>query len=245
MKVSVITPVMNGARTIQRAIDSVLRQSYTDIEYIIVDGKSSDGTLDIIHQYGSAISKVISEEDAGIYDAMNKGIREANGEIVGILNSDDFYFEWTVEDVVNVFNSGGCGIVYGNLLKVEENSVVCNMEIVRPSGGPEMLPKKPVIFHPGAFIRKDIYNDIGCYDDTFRLIADYEFYLRAYTEGVDFKYTESTLSGFAMGGRSSSCYKFWEGFRLIRRYRLPRNWENIVKLSKCIFKKLIAHLRIN
>src|SRR3954468_19546675 len=92
MKVSIITVVYNNEKTISHAVDSVLSQDYGDIEYIVVDGNSKDGTMDVLRGYGNRISKLISEKDKGLYDAMNKGIRAATGDVVGILNSDDFFY---------------------------------------------------------------------------------------------------------------------------------------------------------
>jgi len=104
MKVSIITVVWNNAKTIKDAIDSVLSQTYEDIEYIVVDGASTDGTVEIVQSYGEKIDKFVSEKDNGLYDAMNKGIALATGDIVGILNSDDFYIDkYVIEKIVKEF----------------------------------------------------------------------------------------------------------------------------------------------
>ena len=115
MKISIITVVWNNKETIKDAIDSVLSQTYKNIEYIIVDGASSDGTVDIIKGYGDKITKFISEPDKGLYDAMNKGLSLATGDIVGILNSDDFYIdEFVIEKVVNEFKEKQVDSVYAD-----------------------------------------------------------------------------------------------------------------------------------
>lgn len=122
MKVSIITVVWNNADTIKDAIESVLNQTYKNIEYIIVDGGSTDGTIEIIQSYGNKISKFISEKDEGIYDAMNKGIKLATGDIVGILNSDDFYkSNDVIETVVREFISKDIDCLYGDLEYVDKN----------------------------------------------------------------------------------------------------------------------------
>ena len=119
MKISIITVVWNNATTIKDAIDSVISQTYENIEYIIIDGASTDGTVKIVKSYGDKISKFISEKDKGLYDAMNKGIAQATGDIVGILNSDDFYIdEFVIEKVVKEFEEKKCDSVYADLIYV-------------------------------------------------------------------------------------------------------------------------------
>ncbi|WP_348653120.1 glycosyltransferase family 2 protein, partial [uncultured Sulfurimonas sp.] len=124
MKISIITVVWNNKETIKDAIDSVLSQTYENIEYIIVDGASTDGTVDIVQSYGDKISKFISEKDKGLYDAMNKGIGLATGDIVGILNSDDFYIdEFVIEKVVKEFEDMKCDSVFADLVFVKPENL--------------------------------------------------------------------------------------------------------------------------
>ena len=119
-KISIVTISYNSSKTIRDTIDSVISQDYENIEYIIIDGKSTDDTIDIIKSYGDKISHLISEEDDGLYDAMNKGIRAATGDVVGILNSDDFYYtNHVVSDVAEVFIFNDVDAVYGDLLYVD------------------------------------------------------------------------------------------------------------------------------
>ena len=113
--VSIITVVYNGEKHIEQTINSVLNQTYSNIEYIIIDGDSTDNTLNIIKKYEDKIAHFISEKDSGIYNAMNKGLALTKGEIISILNADDYYFENTLQQVVDIFSTSQSDIVYGNM----------------------------------------------------------------------------------------------------------------------------------
>ena len=129
MKISIITVVRNNASTIKDTIDSVLKQTYSNVEYIVIDGSSTDGTIEIIQGYKKYIKKFISEKDKGVYDAMNKGINLATGDVIGLLNGDDVYFDETVlQNVANAFKKNESDCVYGDLYYVERNNLD---EIVR------------------------------------------------------------------------------------------------------------------
>ncbi len=124
MKISIITITYNSEKTLDDTIKSVLSQNYNDIEYIIVDGNSKDSTIDIVKSYGDKISKFVSEKDSGIYDAMNKGLHLATGDVVGILNSDDVYFdEHVIEKVMHEFQKENVDSVYGDLYYVKPENV--------------------------------------------------------------------------------------------------------------------------
>ncbi len=181
MNISIITPTYNSAATIQDTIESVLSQTYRNVEYIIVDGASKDGTTDIIASYGDKVAKFISEKDGGIYDAMNKGVLLAAGDIVGILNSDDFYaYADAIKDVVDAFESDAdIGIVYGDLLYIDAKDTT---KTVRVWGSGDY---KDGLFesgwhppHPSFFVRKSIYDKYGIFNTDFKIAADYELMLR-------------------------------------------------------------------
>lgn len=181
MKISIITPSFNSGKTIERTIKSVINQIGVDLEYIIVDGASTDNTLDIVNKYKDRISSVISEKDKGIYDAMNKGVAKASGEIVGILNSDDFYNNHEVlKQVVECFAKNNCDACYGDLTyfnEGEEGKVVRfwragKFDINKMNYG--WVPP-----HPTFFVKKDVYRKIGDYRLDLSIAADYEFMLRA------------------------------------------------------------------
>ena len=152
-KVSVITVVYNSVDTIEQTIQSVLNQTYKNIEYIIIDGLSTDGTQKIIEQYLDCIAYFISEKDNGIYDAMNKGIRKASGDIIGIINSDDWYAEDAVENIVDCFKQNDVGLVYGNIIDVFQNGE----QKERLKEPLENMWHQMSVPHPSTFIKRSRY----------------------------------------------------------------------------------------
>ena len=196
--VSIITVCFNSERTIEQTIRSVLNQTYKGIEYIIVDGKSTDGTLDIINKYSVQIAKIVSEPDEGLYHAMNKGISMATGNIVGIINSDDWYEPYTVEEVVQCFDETNADIVYGDLLEVGVDKttlmVLKNIEDLR---GNLKIP------HPTFFIKKEVYDVYGKFDLQYKIAADLDLALRLLNKGLKFERIKKVLANFRIGGISS------------------------------------------
>lgn len=180
MKVSIITVCYNSKEFIQHAIDSVLNQTYSNIEYIIIDGNSTDGTVDIIKSYGDKISKFVSEKDKGIYDAMNKGLSYVTGDIVGILNSDDFYISNTIiSEIVAQFNTNACDALFADLIFVDRNNTDKQVRYWK---------SKPYISgsfnqgwhpsHPTFFVKNEFYQNFGLFNCTLKLAADFELMLR-------------------------------------------------------------------
>ncbi|MBO5057623.1 MAG: glycosyltransferase [Lachnospiraceae bacterium] len=199
MNVSIITVSFNSEKTIEQTIQSVIGQTYENIEYIIIDGGSTDATLDIIKKYRDKITYVVSEPDKGIYNAMNKGINAASGDIIGIINSDDWYSPEAVERTVNFFGASSAEVLYGDCIYVyEDGKQVRNMKY--PLEAMWYLMVTP---HPTVFIKKEIYKKHGVFDETYRMAADYELMLRLYSSGVKFGYLEYDLAFFRSGGSST------------------------------------------
>lgn len=179
MKISIITPSFNSEKTIEETIKSVLMQTYKDIEYIIIDGGSKDRTLEIVNKYKDKIAKVISEPDRGIYDGMNKGITLATGEVIGILNSDDLYFdEYVIERVAKAFEENKIDCLWGDLVYFKDDS----NKFIRIWKAGEY---KPGIFktgwvppHPTFFVKREIYEKYGYFRLDFPVAADYELMFR-------------------------------------------------------------------
>jgi glycosyltransferase involved in cell wall biosynthesis len=191
--VSIITVCYNSEKTIEDTIQSVISQDYPSIEYIVVDGKSTDKTLDIISKYEANISKRISEPDKGIYDAMNKGISMAQGDIIGILNSDDIFASATiVSDVVNAFISDpAIDAVYGNITYFKDGF---------PNKSVRTWITKP--YYAG------FYDTIGTYFPEFKITSDYEFMLRAFKiHGYKPHYLNKFIVNMRMGGASTKNFK--------------------------------------
>ncbi len=198
MKVSIITVCKNSAGTIEQAVQSVLNQSYDDIEYIIIDGQSTDGTCQIIEKYQHQLAFYSSELDDGIYYAMNKGIVRATGEIIGILNSDDWYAEDAVERVVEAFEKYDCEMVHGKMAMIygeEQYKIIAERNLADLYIGMS-------IAHPTVFLKRDVYLKYGCFDEKYKSAADYELMLRLYLAGIRIKFIPHILTYFRSGGYS-------------------------------------------
>ena len=227
--VSIITVCYNSEATVSRTIESVLKQTYSNIEYIIVDGASKDGTMDIINSYKKRAKsmKIISEPDRGIYDAMNKGIRMSSGEIIGIVNSDDYYESDAVECIVKKyleFENRKRLIIYGyerNMLRGEEVEVVFYHH--------RNLEKKN-INHPTCFVTRNTYDYLGLFDLKYKSAADYDFLLRAYFDkSILFIPIEKIISNFELGGTSLSGLGLAEQAEILYRRRLINRREFIIR----------------
>lgn len=206
MKISIITVVFNGVETIEDCIKSIIGQTYPDIEHIIIDGGSTDGTLDVIKKYNGNIAKVVSEPDNGLYDAMNKGIKTATGDVIGILNSDDLYADnFVIENVVKYFSDTNADSCYGNLIYVDKDNT---NKVVRYWNAGDYSRKRfrrgwmPP--HPTFFARKSIYEKYGYMNLAFPLAADYELMLRfLYKYEVSTIYIPKVLVKMRAGGTST------------------------------------------
>jgi len=182
MKVSIITPCFNSFKTIRSTLDSLKSQMYSNVEYIIIDGGSTDGTLEIINEYSSIFTHILSEPDFGLYDAINKGIDLASGDVIGILNSDDFYSNKNViNQVVSAFlQNEDAKLVLGNVSFVDGSDLGV---IVRHYSSFKFSPWKmrfgfmPAM--PGAFIRRSVFNKIGKYKIDYKIAADFDFFVRS------------------------------------------------------------------
>jgi glycosyltransferase involved in cell wall biosynthesis len=232
IKISIITVVLDNHKWIRDAVDSVLGQSYPDIEYIIIDGESRDGSLEIIRSYGERIHVVLSEPDKGIYDAMNKGLSLATGDVVGFLNSDDFYaHSEIVARVAEIFADPAVDVMYGDLDYV---SLSDKSQVVRKwrSGAYDRkrfytgwMPP-----HPTFFARKRIYDTFGGYNTQLHSSADYELMLRmGLVHKLNMAYLPEVMVKMRMGGHSNRTltnrvrahledWKVWEILNLKPRY---------------------------
>ncbi len=210
IKVSIITPVFNAEKTIEDTIVSVLSQSYQNIEYIIIDGASTDGTMKVINQYKDKIAMIISESDNGIFEAMNKGLKLTNGEVVGILNADDFYANSEViTKVIATFNSNNVDILYANLDMVDKsntNKVLRRWRSKTFVSGLFKTGWHPA--HPTFFVKRKIYNKYGDFRTDLTVSADYELMLRFLEKyNISSVYLPEVLVKMRTGGRSNSSIK--------------------------------------
>lgn len=205
MKISIITISYNSEETIEDTILSVISQSYENIEYIIVDGGSTDNTLNIIEKYKDRIHTFVTEPDKGIYDAMNKGIRLANGELIGILNSDDFYADKNV--ITNIAkNINDHDSIYADLVYVDR---IDTDKVIRYWKSGEY--KKDAFLkgwmppHPTFFLKKNIYEKYGTYNLSLKSAADYELMLRVlHKENISTTYYPEIITKMRVGGQSNA-----------------------------------------
>ena len=212
IKVSIITVVWNGEKTIKDTIESVLSQTYSDIEYILIDGCSTDKTVEVINDYGKQISKFISEPDNGIYDAMNKGIDMATGDIVGILNSDDFYIdELTIGKVVKEFEEELVDSVYADLVYIKPENL---NKTVRYYDSSKFNPSKFAYglmpAHPTFFVKREIYKKYGMFRTDLKIAADFDILARfLYIHKISYSYINEVLVKMRTGGVSTSFSSIW------------------------------------
>jgi glycosyltransferase involved in cell wall biosynthesis len=208
MKVSIITVCYNSDSTIEKTIQSVLNQSYQDIEYIIVDGASNDNTLSIIKDYEPIFNGRmiwISEPDKGLYDAMNKGILIATGDLVGIINSDDiFYNNQTINEIVTFHNLNNIDASVGNI--VQQNEFGRNIRFYSSKNwSPDKLKIGFMPPHPSIFFKKELFNKHNKYNINFKIGADYELIVRFFIKNkINWEYSGITTTLMLIGGVSSS-----------------------------------------
>lgn len=249
MKVSIITATYNSEKTIQRTINSVIHQDYENIEHIVIDGGSTDNTLKIIQKHKDSISMFVTEKDNGIYDALNKGIKLATGDIIGFLNSDDVYYnKHVISKIVNIFEKKKTDLIYGNLVyQTKENS---SNKIIRywksNTFENSYLKYGWMPPHPTLYCTKEVYNKYGLYNDSYKIAADYDFILRVFKETALIKtYIPTVLVKMDIGGISNKSLvniykKTIEDYKAIKKNRIG----GIVTLLFKNFRKLNQFTRI-
>ena len=223
MKISIITITYNSAATLQHALDSVLSQTYPDIEHVLVDGASKDGTRELIEKYAREHANVrwVSEKDGGIYNAINKGIRMATGDIIGFLHSDDqLYSADSIEQVAEAFESSHAGVVYGDLQYCKGGRVVRRWK--SNAFSPRSLKFGWMPPHPTVYVRREVYQQVGEYDEWFSIAADYDMMLRIFKTGYRTHYIPSVLVSMETGGASNRS----------TRARLSKTQEDCIALRK-------------
>ncbi|HXG30884.1 MAG TPA: glycosyltransferase family 2 protein [Thermodesulfobacteriota bacterium] len=205
MRISVITAVFNSRGYIGDCIRSVLEQSYGNLEHIVVDGGSTDGTLEVVRGYGDRISRLVSEPDGGIYDAMNKGIGMATGDVIGFLHSDDFYADrGVIERVAKAFRSHRVESVYGDLVYVNRDGsrVIRYWRAGKYREGLIRFGWMPP--HPTFFVKREVYERYGCFNTSLRIAADYELVLRFLgRQRITTHYIPEVLVKMRVGGVSN------------------------------------------
>jgi glycosyltransferase len=210
MKVTIITVVFNGEKYLKDCIESVLYQDYKNIEYIVIDGGSTDRTLSVIESYRSQIHYFISEKDKGMYDALNKGIKVATGDVIGILNADDMLASSNViSAIVNEFNEQDADGIYGNLNYIDLSS---SKKIIRRWVSNQFV-KNDILLgwmpaHPTLYLKKELFTHFGNYSLDFGTAADYELMVRfLYVHQVNARFLDKLIVNMRVGGMSNSSLK--------------------------------------
>lgn len=223
MKISIITITYNSLKTLPRALESVQSQTYPDIEHIIVDGASTDGTREMIEAYAAKHKNVhwVSEKDNGIYDALNKGLRMATGDVIGFLHSDDvLYSSDSIGQIVDALESSQADVAYGDLQYCNGDKVVRRWK--SNAFDPRALKFGWMPPHPTLYVRREVYEQVGKYDEWFRISADYDMILRIFTAGYKTCYIPEVLVKMNTGGASNKNTKA----------RLSKTQEDFIVLKK-------------
>ena len=212
--VSIITVVYNGEKFLEETIQSVISQTYENVEYIIIDGGSTDGTLDIIKRYEDKIDYWISEKDKGIYDAMNKGIDVASGEIMGLINADDWYEKDTIDMVIKKYSGDkNFDIFHGNLNYINKSE-----KIYKPNfSHRKMLLQGMSLYHPTCFVKRSIYEEEK-FDVNYQLAADYKLIFSMMLKEKKFCYIDKVLANMRAGGAGTV---FWK--RIVEGHNIRRD----------------------
>ena len=234
MKLSIITVTYNSERTLRDTMESILSQTFQDFEYIIVDGASKDATLDIIREYEPRFQgkmRYVSEPDKGIYDAMNKGFAMATGDVIGILNSDDFF---TSDDVLLAVVDGFAGeyvdAVYADIHYVNTDDLTkCVRYYSSGVFRPWMMRFGMIPAHPSFYCRKAVYDQYGSFDTTYRIAADFEILLRLiFIHRIRTRYVKKDFVTMRLGGASTTGYGSWslimkEHLQIMKRHGVVTN----------------------
>lgn len=233
--ISIITVVYNGIKTIEQTIQSVIQQPYPNKEYIIIDGGSTDGTLEIIRKYESYLAFWVSEPDNGIYDAMNKGIGVAKGELIGIINADDWYEDNIFNTIAELYLETGADHVIHGLLRNFQDGEFYSMV-----GNSIRRLRYDMIQHPTCFIPRQFYHSIGKYDTKYRYSADYDFILKLVDHSVKFSFVEKPIANFRIGGISSIPQAEIEMYKVRVNHQLISKAEGTLRIA---FVKLSSFVK--
>jgi glycosyltransferase len=252
LQVSVITAVKNRASTLGACLRSVQAQTWRDIEHIVVDGGSTDGTLGVLAASRARLAKLICEPDRGVYDALNKGIREASGDIVGFMHADDeFASEHTLARVARAFEDPGVDAVYGDLVYVrrdEPDRIVRYWRAGRYTR--EQLANGWMPPHPTFYVRRNVYRQFGAFDTRFKIAADYENMLRIlWRGGVQAAYIPEVMVRMRVGGMSNQLLNLFlksrEDYAALRQNGIGALQalllKNVTKLPQFMVKTSMAH----
>lgn len=245
IKVSVITIAYNAEKTICKTIESILSQDYENIEYILVDGNSTDNTVGIVKRFKDSRIHLISEPDNGISDAFNKGIKKASGYLIGLVNADDTLLPHALANLIFAYKNG-IDVVYGNtIVNDEKNSLLLN----KRAGNIEQIKYELPFIHQSSLVRKEAYEKFGLYSEKYKLCMDYELFARMSQGGAKFQYVDTNVCCFSYGGASCE-YPFKtidENLSIAKKYGLKSKEALKYKIKlyiRNIIKIILVRLRL-
>nr|WP_321453619.1 glycosyltransferase family 2 protein [uncultured Carboxylicivirga sp.] len=240
MKVSIITIVYNNVEHIKDCIESVLNQNYPNIEHIIIDGNSTDGTQNIIENYWDKLGFSVSEKDNGLYNALNKGISKANGDLIGILHSDDlFYFKDSISNIVKAFKDSNADVVYSNGIFVnrDNTSKVKRIYKAKPYKSWYLLWGW-IPLHTGIFVKKEVFRKVGVYDERYKIASDYDFSIKLFKSDLKLYFLNEYTVRMRLGGKSTTAklqkIKSREDLDIIKKHKLWGYFTLFCKIARKI-----------
>ena len=200
--VSLITVVLNGGAAFKRAVHSVFAQSYRPIDYVVIDGGSTDGSLDVIRQHEASLAYWVSEPDRGISDAFNKGIAAAKGDYIGLLNADDWLSPDQIEEAVRALEESGAGFAFGDLLYHAPDGTALHKIQGDRDYTNRIKSLMPALNHPTMLVRRSVFETIGGFDERYKVAMDYDWALRAHLAGYQGVYCSRILGHMTLDGTS-------------------------------------------
>ena len=253
MKISIITISLNNKKEIKDTIESVLSQNYSNIEYILIDGGSTDGSFQLIKSYSDKIDYIVSEPDNGIYSAINKGLKLATGEIIGLLHAGDLFFEDTVlNNIEEAFQDQSIDLIYGHSLVLNKKRNKIIRKNISPVYKNNLMRLGWFPSHQSIYMRSKVFEKCGYYNEDYKIAGDYEFILRVlYVFKLKAKRLDKIIIKFYLGGKSSKsitnilksnyeCINAWQNNNLrISFYTIP------LKIIRKISQSLLSLLRLN
>jgi glycosyltransferase involved in cell wall biosynthesis len=230
--------VRNGLPHIADAITSVIDQQYGDTELIVIDGVSTDGTLGVIRKFESSISYWVSEPDAGIFDAWNKGIARSSGDLIKLLNADDRLTDSSIARAVDCYGGQSVpGVVASDIVVIDDDGAP--LKLLRRSAAHGGMWS---VLHPSWYVARAVYDQVGLYSTEYRVASDYEMFLRLQSRDIPFDYVDDPLVEFRTGGASSGMKGVKEGYRILRGY-YPLRQSITISGTHCAMKARHAMLR--
>ena len=250
MKISIITIVYNNREHIASCIESVLEQTYANVEHLVIDGGSTDGTQGVIERYTDRLGYYISEPDKGLYNALNKGIQKATGDVIGILHSDDlFYASDTLAQVAAAFEHSGADLVYGNGMYVDRDDINRVKRVYRSKPFKKRyLNWGWIPLHTTIYVKREVFDTYGLYDEGYRIASDYEISLRWFkAPALKTYFLNAWLVKMRLGGKSTTASlqkrKSMEDLQIIRKFGLLGYFTLFSKIGRKIPQYLIPKFK--